>query len=48
MRSPYFPPERVNLGVLGTKLGQRPAEPVAHERARKPLAEKESSRWLEG
>jgi len=43
-----FTPERVNLGVLGAKLWQRPAEPVAHERARKPIEEKESYRWLEG
>lgn len=43
-----FTPERVHLGVLGAKLWQRPEEPVAHERARKPLEEKESSRWLEG
>ncbi len=43
-----FTPERVNLGVLGTKLWQRPEGPVAHERARKPIEEKESYRWLEG
>jgi len=43
-----FTPERVNLGVLGLRLWQRPPEPVAHERARKPIAEKESYRWLEG
>jgi hypothetical protein len=43
-----FTPERVNLGVLGAKLWQRPEEPVAHERARKPIEEKESVRWLEG
>jgi hypothetical protein len=43
-----FTPERVNLGVLGAKLWQRPEEPVAHERARKPIEEKESYRWLEG
>jgi IS4 transposase len=42
-----FTPERVNLGVLGLRMWQRPAEPVAHERARKPIAEKESYRWLE-
>lgn len=43
-----FTPERVNLGVLGAKLWQRPEEPVAHERTRKPIEEKESYRWLEG
>ena len=43
-----FTPERVNLGVLGAKLWQRPEEPVAQERARKPIEEKESYRWLEG
>jgi hypothetical protein len=29
-------------------MWQRPQEPVAHERARKPIEEKESYRWLEG
>jgi Transposase DNA-binding len=43
-----FPPERVNLGVVGLRMGQRPEEPVAHERARKPIAEKERYRWLQG
>jgi IS4 transposase len=43
-----FTPERVNLGVLGLRMWQRPQEPVAHERARKPIEEKESYRWLEG
>jgi hypothetical protein len=43
-----FTPERVNLGVVGAKLWQRPEEPVAHERARKPIEEKASYRWLEG
>jgi hypothetical protein len=43
-----FTPERVNLGVLGLRMWQRPEEPVAQERARKPLEEKESYRWLEG
>ena len=42
-----FTPERVNLGVLGLRMWQRPEEPVAHERARKPIEEKESYRWLE-
>lgn len=39
-----FTPERVNLGVLGLRMWQRPEEPVAHERARKPIEEKESYR----
>jgi hypothetical protein len=43
-----FTPERVNLGVLGLRMWQRPEEPVAHERARKPIEEKESYRWLAG
>jgi hypothetical protein len=43
-----FTPERVNLGVGGAKLWQRPEEPVAHERARKPSEEKERYRWVEG
>jgi hypothetical protein len=43
-----FTPQRVNLGVLGVRMWQRPDEPVAHERARKPIAQKESYRWLEG
>ena len=43
-----FTPERVNLGVLGLRRWQRPEEPVAHERARKPMAKQESDRWLEG
>jgi hypothetical protein len=43
-----FTPERVNLGVLGVKLWRRPEEPVAHERARKPIEETESYRWLKG
>jgi hypothetical protein len=43
-----FTLERGNLGVVGAKLWQRPEEPVAHERARKPIEEKESYRWLEG
>jgi IS4 transposase len=42
-----FTPQRVNLGVLGFRMWQRPQEPVAHERARKPIEEKESYRWLE-
>jgi len=43
-----FTPERVNLGVLGLRMWQRPEEPIAHERARKPIEEKESYRWLAG
>jgi hypothetical protein len=43
-----FTPERMNLGVLGLKVWQRPEQPVAQERHRKPLEEKESYRWLEG
>src|SRR5882672_5690632 len=43
-----FTPERVNLGVLGAKLWQRPEQPVGHERKGKPIEEKESFRWLAG
>jgi hypothetical protein len=43
-----FTPERVNVGVLGAKLWQRPEQPVGHNRKRKPIEEKESYRWLEG
>ena len=43
-----FTPERVNVGVLGAKLWQRPKQPVGRERKRKPIEEKESYRWLEG
>lgn len=43
-----FTPERVNLGVLGAKLWQRPEQPVGHKRKGKPIEEKESYRWLEG
>jgi Transposase DNA-binding/Transposase Tn5 dimerisation domain len=43
-----FTPERVNVGVLGAKLWQRPEQPVGHKRKRKPIEEKESYRWLEG
>jgi Transposase DNA-binding len=43
-----FTPERMNLGGLGLKMWQRPEQPVAQERHRKPLEEKESYRWLEG
>jgi hypothetical protein len=43
-----FTPERVNLGVVGMKVWQRPEEPVAQQRKCKSIEEKESSRWLEG
>jgi Transposase Tn5 dimerisation domain/Transposase DNA-binding len=43
-----FTPERMNLGVLGLQVWQRPEQPVAQERHRKPLEEKESYRWLKG
>jgi hypothetical protein len=43
-----FTPERMNLGVLGLKVWQRPEQPVAQERHRKPLEAQESYRWLEG
>lgn len=42
-----FTPGRANLGVLGAKFWQRPEEPVAHLRGKKPIEEKESYRWLE-
>jgi Transposase DDE domain len=41
-------PARLNRGVLGLKMWPRPEPPVVQERHRKPLAEQESSRWLEG
>jgi hypothetical protein len=43
-----FTPDRVNLGVLGMKVWQRPEQPVAQERKRKPIEEQESYRGLEG
>jgi hypothetical protein len=43
-----FTPERVNMGVLGAKLWQRPEHSVGRERKHKPIGEKESYRWLEG
>jgi transposase-like protein/transposase Tn5 family protein len=43
-----FTPERVNLGVVGMKVWQRPDQPVARQRKSKPIEEKESYRWLEG
>jgi hypothetical protein len=42
-----FTPTRINLGILGAKLWQRPEEPVGHLRRKKPIEEKESYRWLE-
>jgi hypothetical protein len=41
-------PARLHLGVLGLKMGPRPEPPVAPERHRKPRADQESYRWLEG
>jgi hypothetical protein len=43
-----FTPARLNVGVLGLQMWQRPEPPVAQERHRKPPAAKESARWLEG
>jgi hypothetical protein len=43
-----FTPERVNLGVVGMKVWQRPEEPVAQQRKSKPIAEQESYRGREG
>src|ERR1044071_8227464 len=43
-----FTPARVNLGVVGPKWWQRPEQPVAQARKRKPIEEKEIYRWLEG
>jgi hypothetical protein len=43
-----FTPDRVNVGVGGLKVWQRPEEPVAQQRKRKPIEEKESYRWLDG
>jgi Transposase DDE domain len=43
-----FTPERVNVGVVGMQVWQRPAQPVAQQRKRKPLEEKERYRWLAG
>jgi hypothetical protein len=41
-------PERMHLGVLGMTMGQRPEQPVAQERPRKPREEQESYRWRPG
>ena len=43
-----FTPDRVNVGVVGMKVWQRPEEPVAQQRKSKPIEEKERYRWLEG
>jgi hypothetical protein len=43
-----FTPARVNVGVLGMKVWQRPKEPVARQRTSKPIEEQESYRWLAG
>jgi Transposase DNA-binding/Transposase DDE domain len=43
-----FTPARLNLGVLGLKMWQRPEPPVAQERHRNPRAETESARWRDG
>jgi hypothetical protein len=43
-----FTPERVNMGVLGAKLWQRPEQPVGREHKHKLIEEKESYHWLEG
>jgi hypothetical protein len=41
-------PERVNLGVVGIKVWQRPAQPGAQQRNSKPIEEQERYRWLAG
>jgi hypothetical protein len=41
-------PERVNVGVVGMPVWQRPEPPVAPQRKRTPIAEKERYRGLEG
>jgi hypothetical protein len=43
-----FTPERVNVGVVGMKVWQRPAQPIARQRKSTPIEEKESYRWREG
>ena len=43
-----FTPERINGGVAGRQVWQRPAEPVAQQRTSKPIAEQERYRWLAG
>lgn len=41
-------PDRVPLGVVSAQLWQRTDESIRKERAKKPIEEKESFRWLEG
>jgi hypothetical protein len=43
-----FTPERVNVGVVGMQVWQRPEPPVAQQRQSKPMAETERYRWREG
>jgi hypothetical protein len=43
-----FTPERVNVGVVGMKVWQRPEAPLAQQRNSKPIEEKERYRWREG
>jgi hypothetical protein len=43
-----FTPARVNFGVVGARWWQRPEQPVAQARKRKPIEEKERYRWLAG
>jgi hypothetical protein len=38
----------MHLGVLGLKVWQRPAPPVAHERHRHPMAAQARDRWRQG
>jgi hypothetical protein len=43
-----FTPARVNVGVVGMKVWQRPEPPVAQQRKSKPLAAQERDRGLAG
>ena len=43
-----FTPARVNFGVVGMQVWQRPEQPVAQQRKSNPIAEQERDRWLEG
>jgi hypothetical protein len=43
-----FPPERVNGGGVGMPGWQWPEQPVAQQRKRPPIPEKERYRWREG